>query len=236
MTGSTIRTAQSADRGDGRPQERAGPQPVRAPLRRPREERQDFFNGIWEEDHQNQRVAMNSLVFTPSALAGHFRYSPARPTQRRGRYPHRDHFRPSPSARDSHRWAANRECFRQDPTARAPTQPEPLPNILCLVPPPNNYLVGDGLNTAGFIGRVPVIDDFQFFEGRIDHNFNDKHRLYITLNHQAYTSTNVANAQPFPGSPIGLAPTETTQYSVHYTDAIRANLLNEVRSACSARA
>jgi hypothetical protein len=35
-----------------------------------------FFNGIWEEDHQNQRVATNSVVYTPSALAGNFRFFP----------------------------------------------------------------------------------------------------------------------------------------------------------------
>ena len=35
-----------------------------------------FFNGIWEGDHQNQRLAENSVVFTPSALQGEFRYFP----------------------------------------------------------------------------------------------------------------------------------------------------------------
>src|SRR5262249_37289459 len=49
------------------------------------------------------------------------------------------------------------------------------------------------------------------------------------LNHQAYTSINVSFAQPFPGSPVGLAPTETTQYSLAFTSTLRPNLLNEVR-------
>ena len=35
-----------------------------------------FFNGIWEEDHQNQRVATNSTVYTPTALQGLFRFFP----------------------------------------------------------------------------------------------------------------------------------------------------------------
>jgi hypothetical protein len=92
------------------------------------------------------------------------------------------------------------------------------------MPPPNNYLVGDGLNTAGYLWSRPVVDDFQLFEGRVDYLFNEKHRITITLNHQSYFSENVANAQPFPASPVGLAPTETTQYSAAFTSSLRPNL------------
>ncbi len=35
-----------------------------------------FFNGIWEGDHQNQRVAVNQTVYTPSARQGLFRFFP----------------------------------------------------------------------------------------------------------------------------------------------------------------
>ena len=49
------------------------------------------------------------------------------------------------------------------------------------------------------------------------------------LNHQSYYSVNVASAQPFPASPVGLAPTETTEYSAALTSTLRPNLLNEIR-------
>jgi hypothetical protein len=187
-----------------------------------------FFNGIWEEDHQNQRVATNSVVFTPSALAGNFRYFPgATNTNAAGITPTVTTSGQPLQPATATGGLQTVSVFGRDPNRSVPDPTGTVTKYLSIMPPPNNYLVGDGLNTAGFNWAVPVIDDFQLFEGRIDHNFNDRQRIYITLNHQAYTSTNVANAQPFPATPIGLAPTETTQYSVHYTDAIRANLLNE---------
>jgi hypothetical protein len=187
-----------------------------------------FFNGIWEGDHQNQRLAENSVVFTPSALQGIFRYFPGAtnanitsgiPTVNASGQP----LQPA-SATGSLQTVS---VFGKDPNRMVPDPTGTVTRYLGLEPAPNNYLVGDGLNTAGFNWAVPVIDDFGLYEGRIDHNFNDKQRIYVTLNHQAYTSTNVANAQPVPAAPIGLAPTETTQYSVHYTNAISATMLNE---------
>jgi hypothetical protein len=187
-----------------------------------------FFNGIWEEDHQNQRVSQNSTVFTPTALAGIFRYFPGAsnanaaagiPTVTTGGQPLQPSTATGPLQSVS--------VFGRDPNRLVPDATGTVSKYLSIMPLPNNYLAGDGLNTAGFNWAVPVIDNFQLYEGRIDHIFNEKQRIYITLSHQAYTSTNVANSQPYPQSPVGLAPTETTQYSVHHTYAIRPNLLND---------
>ncbi len=187
-----------------------------------------FFNGIWEEDHQNQRVSTNSTVFTPTALQGIFRYFPGAsnanaaagvPTVTTSGQP----LQPATATGG----LQSVSVFGRDPNRLNPDPTGTVTKYLSIMPPPNNYLVGDGLNTAGFNWAVPVIDDFQLYEGRIDHVFDEKQRIYITLSHQAYTSTNVANGQPFPQSPVGLAPTETTQYSAHYTYAIKSNLLND---------
>lgn len=189
-----------------------------------------FFNGIWEEDHQNQKVAVNSQVYTPSALQGIFRYFPGAlnenvtgvaPTVTTSGAPLQPASATGPLQSVS--------VFGRDPNRPGPDPTGEVAKLFGLMPAPNNYLVGDGLNTAGFLWARPVIDDFQLFEGRVDYIFNDKHRATITLNHQSYFSENVAAAQPFPDSPVGLAPTETTQYSFALTSSLRPNLLNEIR-------
>jgi len=189
-----------------------------------------FFNGIWEGDHQNQRVAVNQTVLTPAALQGQFRYFPGAqnenvtglaPTVTTGGAPLAPASATGPLQTLS--------VFGRDPNRLGPDPTGSIAKILALMPQPNNYLVGDGLNTAGFLWSRPVVDDFQLFEGRIDHIFNEKHRITLSLGHQSYYSLNVANAQPFPNSPGGLAPTETTQYSFALTSVLRPNLLNDVR-------
>jgi hypothetical protein len=189
-----------------------------------------FFNGIWDNDHQNQRVAQNSVVYTPTALQGQFRFFPGvvnanasapTPVVSTAGVPIQPANATGPLQAVS--------IFGKDPNRPTPDSTGTISHLFGLMPAPNNYLVGDGLNTAGFLWARPVIDDFELYEGRVDHIFNEKHRITITLDHQAYTSINVANAQPFPASPVGLAPTETTQYSAAFTSSLRPNLLNEFR-------
>jgi len=188
-----------------------------------------FFNGIWEEDHQNQRVATNSVVYTPSALAGNFRFFPGAQDQNANGQVPTVNTSGTPIQPLGAGPLSTVSVFGKDPNRLGPDPTGALAKIYALMPPPNNYLVGDGLNTAGYLWSRPVVDDFQLFEGRVDYLFNEKHRITITLNHQSYFSENVANAQPFPASPVGLAPTETTQYSAAFTSSLRPNLLNEIR-------
>ena len=189
-----------------------------------------FFNGIWEEDHQNQRVATNSVVLTPTALQGNFRFFPGAQNQNATGVAPTVNTSGTPIQPASATGPLQTvSVFGKDPNRPGPDPTGQVAKLLSLAPAPNNYLVGDGLNTAGFLWSRPVVDDFQLFEGRVDHLFNDKHRITITLNHQSYYSLNVANPQPFPNSPVGLAPTETTQYSAAFTSVLKSNLVNEVR-------
>jgi len=189
-----------------------------------------FFHGIWEGDHQNQRLAVNQTVYTPSALAGVFRFFPGAtnanasaivPTVDTSGNPVQPATATGP--------LQSVGILGRDPNRATADSTGIAAKYLGIAPLPNNYLVGDGLNTAGFLWARPVISDFQLFEGRIDHIFSEKHRGTLTMNHQAYYSLNVSNAQPFPGSPVGLAPTETTQFSLALTSSLRSTLLNEVR-------
>jgi hypothetical protein len=189
-----------------------------------------FFNGIWEGDHQNQRVAVNQTVYTPTARQGTFRFFPGATNANAAAIVPSVDTSGNP-VQPANATGALQEVtiFGRDPNRPAADPTGTMAKYLGLTPLPNNYLVGDGLNTAGFLWARPVINTFQLFEGRVDHIFSEKHRASLTLNHQAYTSINVSFAQPFPSSPVGLAPTETTQYSLAFTSTVRPNLLNEVR-------
>ncbi len=66
--------------------------------------------------------------------------------------------------------------------------------MLSYLPLPNNFLVGDGLNTAGYTWNRPTPVNFELYEGRIDYNFDEKERIAITLNQQSFHSFNVAFA------------------------------------------
>jgi hypothetical protein len=119
--------------------------------------------------------------------------------------------------------------YGRDPARLVADPTGVVTHALSYVPLPNNYRVGDGLNTAGFTWSRPRPIDFELYEGRIDHFFNDKHRIAIVLNHQAFHSFNVATPPPYPATPGNVNPTETTQYSVALTSVIRPNLLNDLR-------
>ena len=57
-----------------------------------------------------------------------------------------------------------------DPTTQALINAAPLPN---------NFFVGDGLNTAGFSFSAPQIEKQWDFVVKVDHNFNDRHAMYV---------------------------------------------------------
>src|SRR5579863_2618244 len=101
-----------------------------------------FFNGIWEEDHQNQRVATNSTVFTPTALQGIFRYFPgasnanaaaAVPTVTTSGQP----LQPATATGG----LQSVSVFGRDPNRLAPDPTGTVTKYLSIMPPPNNYLV-----------------------------------------------------------------------------------------------
>jgi hypothetical protein len=179
-----------------------------------------FFNGIWEQSNDNQKNTVNPEVYTASALAGQYRYIPGLtnanaaavvPSVTTGGVP------VAPATSENLYATGNAGRTAESPLIAKYLSPMPLPN---------NYLVGDGLNTAGYTWAAPTLSSSQLFEGRVDHIFNEKHRITITLNHQSAALTNPG---AFPGSPVQFDGNETTQYSFHVTSVLKPNLLNEFR-------
>jgi hypothetical protein len=76
--------------------------------------------------------------------------------------------------------------------------------ILSFTPLPNNFNIGDGLNTAGFAFVAPQTERQYDFTARVDHNFNDRHALYVRWAQGAQNTLgdNVnGGLQRFPGLP-----------------------------------
>ncbi len=189
-----------------------------------------FFNGIYEPYKQRNFATVNQTVYTASALAGNFRFYPgvtngnaqaAIPTVDRAGNP----VQPS-SATGALQTVS---VLGRDPNHLVPDATGVMSHVFSYMPLPNNYLIGDGLNTAGFTWNRPVPVNFELYEGRIDYNFDEKNRLALTLSQQSYHSFNVATPPAFPSVPGNSDPTETTSYSVALTSVLRPSLINEAR-------
>ncbi len=185
-----------------------------------------FFNGIWDPYKQRQSPTFTATVPTASARAGNFRFIPGAQNQNAaGGTPTVDAAgNPvNPSA------VQTVSLFGRDPNRLIADPTGAVAHNLALIPLPNNFLTGDGLNTAAFTWNRPVPVNFELYEGRIDHLFNSKHRIALVLTQQSFHSINVAQPPPYPGVPWQVNPTETTQYSATLTSVLRPTLINEMK-------
>jgi Carboxypeptidase regulatory-like domain/TonB dependent receptor len=189
-----------------------------------------FFNGIWEKSFSRQTINETSLVYTQDARDGIFRFYPgvlngnatsANPTVGLNGNPIQPAGATGPLQSAS--------VFGLDPNRMVADPSGIISKQLNFMPLPNNFRVGDGLNTAGYNWNYSEPINFQIYEGRVDYLFNENERMSLVLNHQNYDSYNVAYPPRFPLSAGNDDPTETTQYSLALTSVLRSNLLNEIR-------
>ena len=110
------------------------------------------------------------------------------------------------------------------------------------MPLPNDYTVGDGLNTAGirFTRRIYGQDDGagsniednnrDQFNARIDHNFNSKHKFSFvyTYEHSA-DMTSQAGIMNWPNGYNGAVRRWPRLYTFSLVSTLSTNFLNELR-------
>jgi hypothetical protein len=109
-----------------------------------------------------------------------------------------------------------------DPTTNA---------IIGLTPLPNNFTIGDGLNTAGFSWVAPQSERQYDFTTKIDHNFNDRHAMYVRYS-QGQQNTLCDNANVglarFPGLPCFVDTfRDPKNLAVNYRATITPRMVNE---------
>ena len=192
---------------------------------------QTFFNFNYEGQRQRSKDAVTSTVYTAAAREGIFRFFPgARNANSDAAIPTVDlqgnPVRPPTATGD----LQSVPLFGRDPSRPGPDPTGIIAKQLELIPLPNNFRVGDGLNTAGFTWKRRVTYDFGEWDLRLDHMFTAQHRLSFSYSHQGYESLNVCGPQALPKSEPCSAPTDTSVFSLGVTSVLRSNLLNEVRA------
>ena len=133
---------------------------------------------------------------------------------------------------DTYRKAIDAEGFVGDSTGY-------ISNFLNLMPPANNYdTTGDGLNTAAhvwtrsFRGNDNLYNVGEFNQRKqlnikLDHNFNDRHRINGSWSYEKGWSDN--NLRVWPNGFGGFAERRPQVLTVNFASTLRSNLLNEAR-------
>ncbi|MGB7846269.1 MAG: TonB-dependent receptor [Candidatus Acidiferrum sp.] len=161
--------------------------------------------------HASQDFSVNNIVYTKEARSGLIRY-----LQQQGSCigsndsscPHNDNAAASDAVVDSSGVPlpglpiGTYNVVANDP-AHIGLDPS-TQKFIALAPLPNNFNVGDGLNTAGYQFQAPEQERQVDLTVRIDHNLNSKNSIFgrWAQGHQN-TVGDTANAglQPFPGAP-----------------------------------
>jgi hypothetical protein len=110
-----------------------------------------------------------------------------------------------------------------DPTVKA---------YLDKYPRPNNFTVGDGLNTAGYSWNTPSRTQGPNLMARIDHSFNDRQSMFGRYIHSDFDTLqgDLLNGRPtlFPGfAPLGEVFRSSRNTAVGHRWTVTDNIVNE---------
>jgi hypothetical protein len=173
----------------------------------------------------NQSFFVNRTVYTQQARNGIFRYVQG------GLNRNASQTTPSVDANGnplpgltigSYNVLNNPQGLSLDPTTQ---------RIIGVTPLPNNFNIGDGLNTAGFGFVAPQVERQYDFTAKIDHNFNDRHTLYVRWAQGAqntFGDNGNGGLQRFPGFPNFVDTfRKPRNLAVNHRWTITPNLVNE---------
>jgi hypothetical protein len=189
-----------------------------------------FFFGLFEANIQHFQSTSTATTLTNTARQGIFRFYPgvtnanalaAKPTVDLNGNPITPAGATGPLQSVS--------LFGLDPNRLTPDTTGIVAKNLALLPAPNTFNTGDGLNTAGYNFIVPSSDDIYSFTVRIDHNFSDKERLSASYDRDMENYPNGFDSQPLPTSPAGDYKDTGEVGSVALVSTIKSNIVNEAR-------
>ncbi|HYR84233.1 MAG TPA: TonB-dependent receptor [Terriglobia bacterium] len=208
-----------------------------------------FFFVLLDEQRQVFRRTFVGNVLTPLARQGIFRFYPGADNQNAvALNPSVDRsgnaIRPAGATGDLQSFSV---FTRSDGTVRDSLRPgfDPTGIIqntyLARMPLPNDYTVGDGLNTAGirFTRHASLLDPSQAqifdqdrnqFNARIDHNFNSRHKFSLVYTYEKDTGvTTEAGIMNWPGGYNGAAERRPRLFTGSLVSTLTPNLVNELR-------
>ena len=103
---------------------------------------------------------------------------------------------------------------------------------LSLLPNPNNFDLGDGLNTAGYRFNNPTPSSSDQWTARGDHQLTATHRLFLRWSHQVNTSYDALNSadSTYPGQPTGTQGGTRWGFSAGSDWTLTPTTVNEFRA------
>jgi hypothetical protein len=99
------------------------------------------------------------------------------------------------------------------------------------VPDPNNFDIGDGLNTGGYRWNAPANSSSNSFTIRADHNLTSKARVFYRHTWYNYSAIDYANGitAPFPGTEPGYQPSRTWSNAAGLDWTLSPRIIDEFR-------
>ncbi len=189
-----------------------------------------FFFVLYDGNRQRTSATATNTVLTAQARAGNYRYFPgavnsnysatSNPVVDASGNPVMPSTATGPLQTVS--------LFGKDPNRPSADASGVVGKIVGETPLPNNFTVGDGLNTAGYTWAVPSYADLDQFTFKVDHYINASNHLsvVVTHEHQYYTST----ASVYPTLPVtGDNQDHSWFASVNFDSTIKPTLLNQFK-------
>ncbi len=193
-----------------------------------------FFFVNLQELRTSQSIFVNRTVYTADARAGRFRYMIGRAN---------NNITSSLASVDGSGnplfpacgGSVTTNCFRTFNVVGNPNIPltaDPTTaNLIGLTPLPNNFILGDGLNTGGFAFNAPQTERQYDFSSKVDHVFNERHAVFVRYSRGSQnTIGDNANGglQRFPGLPNIVDTFRTPRnMAVNYRATITPTIVNE---------
>jgi hypothetical protein len=188
-----------------------------------------FFFALFETSINHTQTPVTDTVLTSSARQGIFRFYPGvQNGNANANNPAVDLSGNPVTPRGASGALQSVSLFGLDPN-RLTLDSGGVAKTLALLPLPNNFLTGDGLNTAGYVWRQPGINDLYSLDFRLDHNFNQAHRLTFSYNRDYNNAPNGNDAQVYPTSPGGAYVQTSTVASLALVSTLSPTLVNEFR-------
>lgn len=199
-----------------------------------------FFFGSWQDQRINITQPINRsfgtpTLYTPEARAGIFRYfvgGANRPAGVTGAVVDANGkaLFPNCSTTVTTNCIASYNIYGNDP--RGLGADKTVKAYLDKYPAPNNFTVGDGLNTAGYSWNTPSKTQGPNIMGRIDHTFNERQSIFGRYIHSDFDTLqgDLLNGRPtvFPGfPPLGEVYRASKNTAVGHRWTVTDNIVNE---------
>ncbi len=125
--------------------------------------------------------------------------------------------------------AAERQQFLNNVIPQNRMDPAAV-GVLNLYPAPN--VSGSGQNNFFYVQKNNT--DSELFDTRIDHNFNDNHRIFGRFSYRSEDQiTGAPNSLPFPARARSFSEFRTKQFALNYNAMLSATMHNEFRGGFS---